>query len=264
MIYATKKVKSGRMAELFIYPVQACGRSLPCGNESREAQARYNYKRSGRELVQLVNTNFDEGDIWMHPTFEPQNAPKDEREARRILQNYFRRVSAWRKKNGYPAMKYIYVIEEQVYKTGIYAGMCNYHYHLWMSEMPRDVAEELWGKGLRVNANRFQPDRFGQEAAAKYVRKAPKGIKKWVCSRNCERPKVSEPKVKDISRRKIQAMAEDHCDDARYWERLMPGYKFCELERTWNEYNGRWYLRVAFRKPLPPPRPRKHKKKVKR
>lgn len=248
MKYARKIVKSGLMKEIYYYPVQPCGYALPCGKKQREAQAAYNRKKSGRMLVQYVNTNFFEGDIWMHPTFFPEEAPQSYEEASKIIKNYLRRVSRWRSAHGLPPMKYIYVIEEQIYKTGKNKGRSNWHYHLWMSEMPRDVAEDLWTGGERVNAMRFQPERFGQEAAARYVTKAPKGTRRFVCSRNCEKPKVEVQKEIEISSRKMQSMAEVHCDDAAYWQRKYPGYYFCGMERFWNEYNSRWYLRVAMRK----------------
>lgn len=248
MLYQRKKIKSGKMLECFYYPVQKSGYALPCGRKQREAQARYNAKKSGRELVQRVNANFDTGDIWMSPTFLPEKAPQSYEDAVKILKRYFRRVAAWRRAHGLPALKYIYVIEQQIYKRGKFSGRSNWHYHIWMNTMPRDVAEDLWKDGERVNANSFQPERFGQEAAARYVTKAPKGTRRYVCSRNCVKPVVDEAKQINISSRKMQSMAETHCEDSAYWERQFPGYYFCGLEKTWNEYNSRWYLRVAMRK----------------
>lgn len=248
MKYARKIVKSGLMKEIFFYPVQASGYALPCGKKQRETQARYNRKKSGRSLVQYVNTNFGEGDIWMHPTFLPEEAPQSYEEASKIIKNYLRRIDRWRASNGFSKLKYIYVIEEQVYKTGENKGRSNWHYHLWLSEMPRDTAEELWTAGKRVNAMRFQPERFGQEAAARYVTKAPKGTKRFVCSRSCKKPKVFVEKNLEIGNRKMQSMAEVHFEDKKYWERQYPGFYFCSMERYWNEYNSRWYLRIAVRK----------------
>lgn len=254
MIYAERKIDSGDMRELVIYPVQPSGRLMP-GSEpktfgSREAQIKYNRKKAELELVRRVNANFNTGDIFMHLTYDDDNPcmPKDYDEARRIICAYLRRVRKWRGEHGMPEMKYIYVIEEQERKTGRYAGKMIYHYHLFMSAMPRDAAEDLWIHGERVNADRFQPWRFGQEAAARYMSKAPIGKKRFVCSRNCKKPVVHEPKIVSIGDRKMRSMAEMHIDDAAYWERRAPGYVFCGAKAVWNERNSRYYIRATFRR----------------
>lgn len=254
MIYAERKIDSGDMRELVIYPVQPSGRLMP-GSEpktfgSREAQIKYNRKKAELELVRRVNANFNTGDIFMHLTYDDDNPcmPKDYDEARGIICAYLRRVRKWRGEHGMPEMKYIYVIEEQERKTGRYAGKMIYHYHLFMSAMPRDAAEDLWIHGERVNADRFQPWRFGQEAAARYMSKAPIGKKRFVCSRNCKKPVIHEPKIVNIGDRKMRSMAEMHIDDAAYWERRVPGYVFCGAKAVWNERNSRYYIRATFRR----------------
>ena len=90
------------------------------------------------------------------------------------MQNYLRRIKAYRKKMSLGEPKYIYVIEgsEESTKKRI-------HHHLIMSEMNRDEAEKIWGKG-RANAMKLQPDEFGLEGLARYIAKDPCGSKKMV------------------------------------------------------------------------------------
>lgn len=264
MLYAKKTIKSGRMLEDIYYPILPSGRSIPYAEKQPNPyQEAYDRKQAAKSLTRTINANFDTGDLFVHLTYFPERAPESYEEAKKAISKYFRRVEYWRKKHGLPKGKYAYVIEEQIYKSGKRKGKSNWHYHIFMSGMPRDVAEDLWKDGERVNADRFQPDRFGQEAAANYIQKAPRGRKKFICSRNCIKPKISEPKRMDISNRKMRSMCEVYAHDSAYWERNHPGYKFDYSEPYWNEYNCRWYLRVVMRK-LEPRHIKKRNQKKKR
>lgn len=259
MIYQEKKIKSGKMLEIEFAPIHKNGRRLNEGRSkaSRKAQEDYNRKKSEKYLVRRVNANFDTGDLFCHLTYEPTKAPDSYDEAKRDVNNYMRRVNRWREKNGLDKAKYIIIIEEQIYKTGIRAGRSNWHMHMFMTKMPRDIAEELWDKG-RANADRYQPDTFGQRAAAEYCAKDPKGRKRFICSRNCLKPKEYEPKQREIGQRKIQNMCEVYAHDASYWQRKYPGYAFREAQPSLNRYNGRWYLRIEMRR-LDVPKTKKKK-----
>lgn len=249
MLYHEKKIKSGKMLEIDFYPVHKNGGKIGSGRTKaqKKAQDDYNLKKSERELIRRVNCNFDTGDLFVHLTYGPKNAPQSYEEAKRDINNYLRRINNWRKNNGLDKAKYIIIIEEQVYKTGERAGQSNWHFHVFLSKMPRDVVEQIWNKG-RVNADRYQPDTFGQTAAAQYCAKDPRGKKRFICSRNCVKPKESEPKQRELSHRKIQNMCEVYAHDSAYWQRRYPGYSFKEAFPVLNPYNGKWYLRVEMRK----------------
>lgn len=263
----------------------------PKTKRSSAQQAEYNRLQAQKKLVRLANANFDKSDFFMALTYWPESAPQSEADARRDHVNYIRRVKTARaaalketkaalkeataaaeampensflraevrrlkrkiKKLQRP-LKYIYVIEEEIYKTGRRAGRSNWHFHLFISGgLDAEEMEALWMKGERVSCARFQPDRFGPEAAAKYMAKDPKGAKRYCCSRNLTRP---TEKTRDgrYSNRQLEQIATRRMDDAAYWERKYPGYTFLQTYARWNEYNSHWYVTaVLYSKREAPP-----------
>ena len=125
MLYAKKRIKSGPMLEDLYYPVTPSGRqvpgSIPKTSGTSEAQAKYNAKQSEMTFVRIVNANFDEGDIWMSPTYADNcpTRPKNHDEAVARVQNYIRRVKRYRAKAGLPTMKYAYSVHEMVFAFNI-------------------------------------------------------------------------------------------------------------------------------------------------
>ena len=242
-----KRTKSGRLLEIDFYPVFSDGRRMPTrkpkATPTTEAQARYNHNQAVKKAVRLINENFDTGDILMHPTYRPEDAPQSEEEAKRDFANYIRRVKTKRaaelkrytalckkypdndsykkaKKKLEQPFVYYCALEEVTYKSGRNKGRSNWHFHLFMTGgVDRDTLEDLWPSRSRVNADRFQPERFGPEAAAKYITKH--GVERLV---------------------KLRA------DDREYWERKFKGYRFVRTYARYNEYNGHWYLSVVMYK----------------
>lgn len=246
-----KQIKSGRLFETSFYPVYDSGRRMKEKKErkeiSSEEQQAYNRKRAEKKFIRLVNCNFDNEDIFLHLTYDPVNAPLSEEGARKDVTNYLRRIKRYRKKQGLPDLKYIYVLEQKVYKTGRYAGLVNWHCHMFMNGggFTRDMAEDMWTKGM-TNADRYQPDTFGPETAAKYLCKDPQGKKRFVTSKNLKKPVESKPKDGKVGRRTVEKMAKLHCDDKEYWERRYKGYNFIKCDAHYNEYNGHWYVSVVM------------------
>ncbi len=248
-----------------------------------EEQKKYNRTVAIKKMIRLVNANFDGSDYLLCPTYSPLKAPADAEAARRDMRNYLRRIKTKRtselkrlkkalkeaeaasalmpdkvflsetvselkkqiEKLSQP-FKYIYVIEEQVYKTGIYAGLVNYHFHCFVTGgLPEKVMESMWLKGMRINCNNYQPERFGPEAAARYMGKDPKGSKRFSYSKNLEK---SEEKIKDgkISKKTVENMATRRVDDRAYWEKKYKGYRFLRCFSRFNPYNGHWYVSVVM------------------
>ncbi len=270
-----KRTKSGRLLEADFFPVWPDGRRMPDRapktERSTEAQKKYNQQQAVKRTIRRINANFDTGDIWMCPTYEPEKAPASREEALRDIRNYMRRVKTKRaselKRIGKllelcPAdkklreryrklsapFKYYGRIEKQVYKRGKYAGLVNWHFHIFMTGgLERDVLEDMWPNGIRTNADRFQPEKFGPEAAARYTAKDPDGDRRFFCSKNLAKP---EEKVKDgkTSRRCVERMCTLRSDDKEYWENRYKGYRFVRAFPRFNEYNGHWYLSVVMYK----------------
>lgn len=110
--------------------------------------------------------------------------------------------------------------------------------------------EALWPHGVRVNCDNFQPERFGPEAAAKYMLKSnvQAGKKRYICSRNLTPPKVPDPSKRDgkTSQYQLERWAKERVDDAAFWERRYKGYKFIRCFARKNPFNGRWYLSLIM------------------
>lgn len=279
-----KRTKSGKMLEVDFFPVWADGRKMP--SKSRECKKKpfeiekSNRKRAIKKLIRLMNANFGTGDSFLHPTYPAELAPQSEEEARKNIVNFLRRVKRRRvseleevkkelaaapdnrrlkekfKKLSKP-FKYIYVIEKKTYKRGEFAGRDNWHYHIIMTGgLDRETIEDMWTYGKGVNCDRYQPEKFGIEAAAKYMAKSPEGSHRFVCSKNLTKPTEKKPKDGKITPRGVERIAKFHVDDAAYWEKRYKGYSFLRCYNRYNPYNGHWYVSaIMYQKgnePLPP------------
>lgn len=277
-----KITKAGKLLNTDFYPCFDNGRKistkLPKSQGTTEAQKKYNDNKALKELIYIINENFDNTDNILTLTFKPENAPKDEEELRRLVNNYFRRLKRLRKKElervtkllkALPddeifdsqrkeletkkakleePFKSVYTKEQVEYQRGPYKGCKNYHPHIFITGgIDRDKLEELWPFGTRCNADRFQPERFGPETMAKYMMKDPKGFRRFSCSRNISRT-YKKPRAKDarFSAGHLAKLSQERCDDKQYWEKKYPGYSFVRSFPRFNDYNGHWYLTVVM------------------
>lgn len=280
-----KKTISGPMLEVDYYPVFSDGRRAPTRapktKPSTEAQEKYNRAQAKKKIVRLVNANFDNTDYFIHPTYEDWQAPQTEEEARRDIVNYLRRVKSKRKtelkhasaelaelerlcgdkpskfttarldklrhkvKKLSEPFKYLYVMERQEYKSGRRKGQLNWHFHLFATAgLDAEAMEALWP--YRINCNRYQPEKFGFEAAAKYIAKDPSGNKSFAYSKNLKQPTVLEPKDGKVTKRYVEKIARERIDDAEYWEKKFKGYRFVRLIKKFNDFNLNWYVSVVM------------------
>lgn len=270
-----KKTISGRLCEVDFYPIFENGRAMPTRapktKRSTAAQEKYNKNQAIKEFVRLVNANFETGDSWVHITYNTDNAPQDEEITKKDINNFLRRIKRARakelkrvnallllapederliekKRKLEQPFLYAYPLEEQIYKTGKNKGKSNWHAHIFMTGgLDRDTIEDLWTFG-RVNADRFQPEKFGPEAAALYCMKDPRGVKRFYSSRGMKKPIVEKPKDGRITPRGVEKLARERVDDKEYWEKRYKGYKFIRCYARYNEYNGHWYVSAILYK----------------
>ena len=218
MKYRAKTIKSGNIVECEIYPIwNTRGQAAKAKKATtRQAQKNLNEKNAKKNLIRKINTNFTESDLCITLTYKGQ--VPDEAQARKDIQNYIRRVKAYRKKNGMDDLKYIYVIE---FENGEGWKKTRVHHHVIMSGMDRDAAERLWTNGW-ANTRRLQPDEYGLEALARYIAKDPKGKKRWSASRNLKEPKVTTADTK-FTKRMAERLAEDfETDGPQIFAKLFP------------------------------------------
>ena len=88
-MYREKKIYSGKILEVELYPVYKSGREIPRRAKkeklSTKEQKNLNDKNARKKLTRLINANFGEGDIVIHPTYRDSEMPSTEQEARSCL-----------------------------------------------------------------------------------------------------------------------------------------------------------------------------------
>lgn len=242
----TRTIQSGDHFEIELFPVTADGRRCDRKHKlSPEQQRAYNQKRAAKKLERLINSNFVEGDIIITLQYRAELRPTlDYAAVLRNTRNYLRRVKECRKREGLPAVKYVYAIER--------TGKNNWHTHLIMSAIPREVAESLWTFADFVNSRRYQPTmQEGGAAFANYIagKKGGKDFEKhgrnWNSSQNLMQPTVTTEDG-TRTRRELARLARERMNDKEYWEHKFKGYRFVSAKATFNEFNLWWYITVRM------------------
>lgn len=203
VVYVRRRIVSGKIVELELYPVWKCKHDIPRRKdreESKESQKKLNHKNSQKKAVRLVNANFGEEDLFITVSYKDGYLP-DETTARKDMQNYIRRLKRYRKKNGLDELKYIYSIgyENDTEKS----KKVRIHHHLVINKMDRNEAEKLWTHGW-ANSKRLQPDDFELTGVGKYI--ANQGKDRWSASRNLKKPKVTESRTGFTKRRALRLL----------------------------------------------------------
>lgn len=243
--YRTKTIKAGDNLECEIYPIwctqKQATEAKQLREKSREAQRNLNDRNAKKKIVRLINANFTADDICL--TLSYRGAAPNLEQAKRDMQNFIRRIKTARKKLGLPPLKYVYVIEYEEDES----RKKRVHHHIIMSGMDRDVAEQCWEKGW-ANSRRLQPDRFGLEALARYMVKAPRGARRWCCSKNLKKP-VETVADRKISRRKVERIAADlEAVAPEVFEKAYPGYALLDVEIKHSDYVAGAYIYARMRK----------------
>ncbi|KOF56796.1 hypothetical protein AGR56_09015 [Clostridium sp. DMHC 10] len=251
MPYREKKIYSGKILEVEVYPISCKERKQSRKKKEKRTslkQKNLNDKNARKHFARLVNNNFTDNDIVAHLTYTDKELPENEEEAKRDITNYIRRIKHYRNKHGLPEMKYMAVIE--VGEKGK-----RLHHHIIMSgDIDRDTVEKLWGKG-RANADRLKADENGYEALAKYMTKSQKvtkdtkgtkGNKRWIQSRNLKQPVI---KVNDFkyTKKKVHEISTSP-EDKEIFRKEYPEYFLNECKVTENQIMGGTYLYIKMRK----------------
>ncbi len=277
-----KTTKSGKLLELDFYPEGREGQ-LPQRarkeKQSSEEQQAYNKVLSVKKVVRMVNANFEENDYFITLTFDTESAPKDYNDAHRLVNNYLRRVKRKAEKAAKDAeaktklleqelandslndglvvaleelqrlnrpLKYLYVISTGIYESGPFIDQISFHVHMFLtSVLARGVVEELWKYGNIARFSRYAPERYGPEAAAKYLALNKLEGRRFSHSNNFSLP-IEEKNDKHMSYSDLLDLCKNRSDDKTYWEARYPGYRFVRAEKRFNRYNSKWYLSVVM------------------
>ena len=248
MPYREKRIYSGNMLEIEIYPISDQERKSPRKKKEKESslkQKNLNDKNAKKHLIRLLNSNFTDNDLSVHTTYSRESLPTSLEEAKRNEVNYLRRINHNRKKSGMSPAKYIAIIEYHNPDGTDKRKKIRIHHHFIISGMDRDTAEQLWGKG-RANADRLKADEFGYEGLARYLAKDPQGAKRWTQSKNLKQPTI---KINDykFSKRKTEQLAM-FLEDRELFEKLYPGYTYTECKAKLNDFSATTQLYIKMRK----------------
>ena len=221
--------------------------------ESTLKQIDWNEQNSRRRFLQLVHTNFGEGDIHVSLTYSGGNLPPTVEDAEREEKNFLRRVAYARKKKGLPPLKYISIPACTYKKDGVTPSRI--HHHIIMNGgLDRDEIEDLWRKRKKkgqkkgdkigyANADRLQPEENGLAALCEYLAKQTGGKKRWSSSHGLETPKkdvvnqndpIPEPQPEQIN------------DTAQ--ENTSRISASANLERPWSRTNDHRFSRKEIQK----------------
>lgn len=245
MPYREKKIYSGDILEIEIYPISKIERKQKRKikeKESKSKQKNLNDKNAKKQLIRLLNTNFTTKDLHVTLTYDKENLPENENAAKKDVTNFIRRLNYYIKKHNLGELKYIAVIEFREQEEG--KKDIRLHHHLVVNGIvDRDTLEEIWQKG-RANADRLKPDEFGLEGLARYISKDPKGNKRWIPSRNLKQPTI---KVNDhkYSGRKIYEIV---MGDREILVNNYKDYLLNDCEVNVNEITAGIHINIKMRK----------------
>lgn len=205
MQYRTRTIQAGPVTECEIYPVYG-RRQERQARKAREQltperMQRANHQAAIRRIIRLANANFTDQDL--HVTLTYGGSVPNWDQCQKDVRNFIRRMQYLRSRRGLDKAKYIYTIEdnESGQKKRIHAHM------LLTGGISREEIEACWRKGW-ANADRLQPNEEGLAAIAKYITKAQRNRKKWVCSKGLKQPRVRISNTK-LTRRKVERLALD-------------------------------------------------------
>lgn len=244
--YVTKTVDAGLIREVETYPIYL-KKDMPDEwkrRESKEARKNLNNKNAQKSFIRKINTNFVDGDYHITLPYDAEHIPSSHKEAKRDMQNYIRRLKRRiKKENIQEELKYIYVTEHSETKKGI---RC--HHHLIINAiLPRDIIEELWTHGKRIKSTKLHGDELHLTGLAMYLSKDPKGKKRWCCSKNLKKPKITRSHSK-FTKKRINNMTRNQNLVKEEMEKSNPGYVYIDHQIYINEYNGKPYIYARMRK----------------
>ena len=255
---AMKRVKvridTGVVCEQYVYSVpERCDIRTAKPKKPRfktEAErAEHRRKMAWRDHARKVNENFGPGDLYATLTFDDEHEVYDFKDAKRIRDNYIRRLQ----RVNPDCVVFAYL--------GRGRNTARIHMHILAKGLTEEQIVKKWGMGKVYEVSPLwehvyydQPDGSKKDHGPDYTKIANYLIKHWTpeqgghrykCTRNARIPKVEKSNIKEVKR--------DY--SAKNPPRAPKGYMLVEVQG--NKY-GYWWFKYV-KKPLPKPvgRPRK-------
>lgn len=191
-----------------------------------------NDKNAKRQFVQLVNTNFGEGDYLFDTTYASPPTPE---QAKKELNLCINRLKYLYKKRG---VEFRYIAVTEGGRAKLNGEFSRIHHHLFISGgVPRDEVEKAWSMGRRkCDTVQILDGENGLEGRARYVLKAQRrpedaNTKRWTGSRNLKKP-VETRNDNKYTPKKVAKLIEAHTDGLlkQLVEKWYKGYQCIEYE----------------------------------
>lgn len=265
-----KKIKCGKnYMEVDLYSLTEDQLEHRKGKRSKKKkvslpkQEKMNSKNARRKLVQLAETNFGQGGIFLTTTYKDIYLPQSYDDSQREVRNYIRRIRDKMKALGIKEeLKYIVITSMREGKGD--NEPVRYHHHFLIScGLDRDTLESLWRrkrkKGEKVgdaigyaNSKRIQEDEnTGILGLANYLARHTTYKRRWSCSQNLERP-YERTNDHKYSNKKLLQYALDPYEIDR-WEKIYKGYTIADkdngIEAVYNDFTG-WSIYLKLRRKL--------------
>ncbi|MFJ8100262.1 hypothetical protein [Lysinibacillus sp. NPDC096212] len=247
--YRVKSIWCGPVLEVEAYPYWHIpqGKRVKRDKNSSKAQERLNEKNRQKRVVRMLNTNFRPNDLYMTYTYTNKYVPKDYEQAKRDMVNLVRRMKHWLKKQEKYAdfeLKYIYTTEHT--RNG---EKVRVHHHMVTNFPNREVAEELWNRGM-AHSKRLVEDDFGFKKLGEYLvkEKGSNTRKGYTPSRNLKQhSKVTVSDTK-LTRRRAAKIATEEIGAQEIFEKMYKNYQFKQMNVSFSDYVSGAYLYVQMKR----------------
>ena len=256
----TRTVRAGDTLEIECYPLTRIGSAAreeaARRHRQRPCQEAMNRRNAEKKIRRLIEENFTRESWVLTLTWDygmidrfcmsmadadrlhgELGLPEQEEDARRALNNFYRRVKTRMRQLGHdPAsFRHLYVLEITRPKVG---GWHHYHFHLVLHAPGLSDADlkELWPHGF-VRADRLSFRDEGPARLASYLTKGHtteeidregKRLRRWGRSKNLREPRETVSDRKVSRRRAAMIAAEVQSDGRAIFERLYPGWRCVE------------------------------------
>ena len=268
----TRTIRAGESLEVECYPLTRIGGAAR--TEARRRQNDFmlevNRRITEKKIRRLIEQNFTTEDWVLTLTYDygavdkfrrwgneaqmtALGIPEDDRDVKRDLKNYWRRIKREMSAHGEDAAEF-----KHIWKVESTKGDTQYHAHVVVHApgLTREELQRLWPYGA-ITADNLRLGDGGAAGLARYLSKrgqmeradeSGSRIRRWGHSKNLKEPRVTVSDRK-VSRRRAQLVAEDVQRNGReIFEALYPGYQAIEVTVKFSGFVAGAYIFARLRK----------------
>ena len=150
-----------------------------------EAAKKVNLRKKEQRIRHQLRMNFTEHDYWIRLSYKKGERPPNIEAAKKIMQNFRRRLQRRYKKAGVP---FRWIQKTEVGERGAI------HHHMVLPRIPDldIILKECWQGGLNFDLT-YKAGNFAK--LAEYIAKEEGAVSEITCSRNLKEPKVKKQRM---------------------------------------------------------------------